>query len=419
MDSLNQSDIVSDFDAKDHSSIDIICLSLSRSDSFVASTGLFLAKEFAKKNRVFLIDHPYSWKDFMGSAMDHKPASYKRALAFGKNLFSKHHGFSGDLTVITTPLTLPINFLPRGFVYNSLLTVNDMIVTRAIKKCIKKYGIKDFIFINFSDPFFLNDLPKKLKPVKSIYYCLDNFSEVPYSQKHGLFMEDYCIANFDYTLCTSSELVKLKSAISSKVFYLPNAADNELFGKASREKLRKPVELQSINTPIIGYTGSIEFRMDFELLKKIASRNPDKTIVLVGPIQTKEHIRLGLDKLSNIVFTGPKKISEIPNYLQYFDCTIIPFLKCITTKSVYPLKINEHLSAGKPIISISFSEDVRSFEKVAYIRDTHDEFLDAIDLALHENSSQKIQERLELALQNSWTARVKKFWNIFENEMAK
>jgi hypothetical protein len=43
---------------------DIICFSLSRWDSAISSPALSLAKEFAKNNRVFYIDHPFSWKDY-------------------------------------------------------------------------------------------------------------------------------------------------------------------------------------------------------------------------------------------------------------------------------------------------------------------------------------------------------------------
>ena len=154
MDSLNQSNIGVEFNTKEYPSMDIICLSIGRSDSYISSTGLFLAKEFANKNRVFFIDHPYSWKDFLGAAMNHLKPNIKRALALGKISFSNPEDFPKNLTVVNSGLTLPINFLPSGFIYNCFLKLNDLIVTKAINACVKSYGIKDFIFINFSDPFF-------------------------------------------------------------------------------------------------------------------------------------------------------------------------------------------------------------------------------------------------------------------------
>ena len=108
----------------DYSSIDIICLSLTRSDDFISSTGTFLAKEFAKNNRVFFIDHPYSWKDFMNPSFKDVMEPHIDALLFGKNAFSNPQEFPAALTVVTAPLTIPINFLPKGFSYNTLLKIN-------------------------------------------------------------------------------------------------------------------------------------------------------------------------------------------------------------------------------------------------------------------------------------------------------
>ncbi|MGO8056082.1 glycosyltransferase, partial [Rhizobium leguminosarum] len=84
----------------------------------------------------------------------------------------------------------------------------------------------------------------------------------------------------------------------------------------------------------------------------------DKTLVFVGPVQTEEHKAVGLDKLPNVLFVGPKHITQLANYLQYFDCVLIPFRKNTLTKSIYPLKINEYLAAGKAVIATHFSEDI-------------------------------------------------------------
>src|SRR5204862_8086484 len=133
-------------------------------------------------------------------------------------------------------------------------------------------------------------------------------------------------------------------------------------------------------------TGSIEYRSDFELLKKVALHHSDKTLVFVGPVQTEEHKTVGLDKLPNVMFVGPKHITELANYLQYFDCVLIPFRKNTLTKSIYPLKINEYLAAGKAVIATHFSEDIYSFRDVAYVVDTDEEFIQTIDRAIVENS---------------------------------
>jgi len=404
-------------DPAENNNIDLICLSLSRSDASISSPGLSLAKEFAKNNRVFYIDHPYSWKDYFNAALKKQIRWRKPALLFGKKPYSNPGLFPANLTIVTPPLTLPINFLPRGLLHKILSKINDRIIKKTIKNVIRDYHVKDYVFINFYNPFFLNRVPKDITPVRSVYYCMDKFSEVPYFQKHGAQQEETCMRNYDLTFCTSSELTRFAAEFSPKVHFLPNGADTLLFNKVVAEKLPKPTEIQSIQTPIIGFTGSIDFRTDFELLRKIALDNQDKTMVFVGPVQTDEHIKVGLDKMKNVLFVGPRQITDIPNYHQCFDCTIVPFVKTKLTQNIYPLKINEYLAAGLPVIASNFSNDIKSFDHVAYIEDTHEGFLHAIRSAIRENTPERVKERMSVASQNSWTARVETFWEILSKEM--
>lgn len=398
---------------------DIICFSLSRSDSAISSPALSLAKEFARNHRVFYIDHPYSWKDYFKEKSEPKTLWRKEALLKQRNIYSNPSHLPANLTIVTPGLTLPINFLPPGFFYDMLSRRNDRVILKTIRSVIHDFRLKDFVYINFFDPYFVRKLPADIKPFRSVYQSMDDISQVAYSNRHGTRLEEEIVSNFDYTLCTSRELTRLKSAFSKNVYFHPNAADTAIFKKAFTEVLPKPAELRDIHTPIIGFTGSIEYRSDFELLKKVADFHKDKTLVFVGPVQTEEHKEVGLDKMPNVVFVGPKHITELANYLQYFDCVLIPFRKNTLTKSIYPLKINEYLAAGRPVIATHFSEDIYSFHEVAYVVDSHEEFLQTIDRAIREDNQEKRLARIKVAEQNTWTARVERFWEIILAEPAR
>lgn len=395
---------------------DIICFSLSRWDSAISSPALSLAKEFAKNNRVFFVEHPFSWKDYYAEKKSPQIIARRKALLSGKDIYSNPPSLPSPLTIVTPKLTLPINFLPPGFLYNSLAAYNDKIVLKAIRSTIKDFGLKEFIYVNFFDPYFVQKLPADIKPLRSVYQSMDDISQVAYSNRHGTRLEEKIISNFDYTLCTSKELTRLKSAFSKNVYFHPNAADIDIFRKAATEVLPKPPELQGITKKIIGYTGSIEYRSDFELLKKIADYHKDKILFFVGPIQGNEHKEVGLDKMPNVIFAGPRKITELPNYLQYFDVVLIPFRKNTLTRSIYPLKINEYLAAGKPVVATHFSEDIYTFRNVAYVVDSHEEYLATIDKAIAENRPELKQMRMKVAEENTWEARVARFWDIISEE---
>src|SRR5690606_9247817 len=114
-----------------------------------------------------------------------------------------------------------------------------------------------------------------------------------------------------------------------------------------------------------------------------------------------------------------KKIEELPNYLQKFDCAIIPFKCNKLTKSIYPLKINEYLAGGKPVVTTNFSEDIRLFKDVIFIADTDDDFLQYIDIAIGQDNVELAQKRMMFSSNNTWVNRVAEFWKIiseFENQ---
>jgi len=390
---------------------DLIIFTLSRWDAPISSPSLSLAKEFSKNNRVFYIDHPYSWKDF--TKLYNKPEikARKKALLFRKNIYTKSKE-SDNLTFVTPGISLPINFLPGGKFYNLLSKYNDHIIFSTIRRIIKDFNIKEFVFINAFDPFFAIEFPSDIKPLKKVYQSMDDLSQVAYTAKHGIKLEEAIIKAYDITLTTSRELRRLKSQFSDKVFLHPNAADVSLFRKSADEVLPKPKEFETINKKVIGFTGNLEERTDYELLRKIAEKHSDKILLLVGPFGNDEYKTVNLDKIPNVIFAGSKNIKDLPAYLQYMDCLIIPFKCSILTKSIYPLKINEYLAAGKPVIATHFSEDIYSFKDVAYIAENHDEFINYIDIAIAENTEEKKQERIKATLQNTWTARVDAFWKI-------
>lgn len=379
-----------------YNKIDIVCFSLSRWDAAISSPAVSLAKEFSKNNRVFYIEHPYSWKDLIKERKIPGKAPYR----------------DENVIVITPPLVWPINFLAEGALYNRLSGINNSIVLKTLRILLNEMDIKEFVFINFFDPFFLRRLPKDIRPLKFIYQCMDDLSQVEYTKKHGVRLEEEIIRNADVTLCTSRELTRLKSAISPNVFFHPNAADVELFKTAFGNDLPKPLDIDCGGKKIIGFMGSIEYRTDFELLRKVAVHHSDKVLFLLGPVAGDEHIKAGLTELPNVIFAGAREIEELPEYLQCFDCCIIPYKINTLTKSIYPLKINEYLAAGKPVVTTNFSEDIATFSDVAYVVNSHEEFIAAIDRAINEDNQNKKYQRLNVALSNSWQKRVEEFWKI-------
>ncbi len=397
--------------------IDFIILPSPLWDAPYSSTSFSIAKELAETNRVFYLDNPFTIKHILKDF--NKPLIKKRipSLLFGKSPYSNIPNANKNFIAVTPGFVFPINFLPAGKFYNACNWYNDKVVYRCIKKIINDYQLTNYIFINSFNPFYALDFRKYFNPILNIYQTVDDLRTGKRLSKHGVRLEKKAVENADFTLTTSKELTRLKKEQSDQVYYLPNAADISLFSKTLTIQYDKPEDIAQINTKIIGYIGNIYKRIDYGLLKKIAQVHHDKTLIMVGPSTHNEYLDYDVHLLPNVIFTGAKPMNILPAYLQYIDCAIIPFLCNTLTKSIYPLKINEYLAAGKSVVTTDFSEDIRDFGHVVQIAENEDDFVSKINIALQQNDKDLVKKRSEIAQSNTWKSRVDQLKEIITENL--
>lgn len=379
-------------------------------DDEISSASISLAKVLSRTNPVYYIEYPYSWLDLLRKRNYPKMKKRLPALLFGKDYLVPVSGQSANLLSATPKPGLPVYSMAPGKFYDIGLNYNNHRTATLIRRIIKEKKISNYILINSFNPSNLSNIGHFLKPDFSVYHSRDAIESV---KESWVVKEDECVQQYDMAMATSKQLCRNISTRNNKLInYFPNGGDVQLFKTAIEKKLPRPVELQNVSTPIIGYTGAVCQRIDYELLVKIAKANPDKTVVMVGPRLEHQYTDINLDAIPNIIFTGSKKIEELPAYLQCFDCAMIPFLKNNLTAGIYPLKINEYLGAGRAVVTTSFSEDIAGFKDNLYMANTHEEFLEMINIAVKDNSAEKQQQRLRVATGNAWEYRVQLFWEL-------
>lgn len=396
--------------------MDILILALSRWDGKYSSTILSLSKVLAVSNRVFYVGNPFTIRELIVHFFTFHIQKRLPTLLFGSKPFSKPLHDLPNFVAITPRITYSINWLSSGSVFSFFQHRNDQIVYKAIRKAIKKYEIKDFIYVNSFNPNFGNHFPASFRPKMTIYHCVDDISKSPYIAKHGTRLEQLVVRKADLVLTTSSELARLKSKESVQVQILLNAANVTLFQTAANRILAIPPELQKISSKkkVITYIGNICHRLDYALLMAISIQLPDHLLLMVGPFSNNSYRGSGLYAQPNVIFTGQRKLEELPAYLQYSHCCIIPFLCNTLTRSIYPLKINEYLSTGKPVVTTPFSEDIQSFAQVVGIATSHQEFIQKVEEAIMTDSPALRKTRMTYAASNSWEERAKEFWKIID-----
>ncbi|MET3125423.1 hypothetical protein ABID42_000511 [Arcicella rosea] len=398
---------------------DLFIFSLSRSDSELSSVSVALAKEWSKTHRVFYIDKPYSVKDVIDERKVPGLKKRLKAILVGSNIYDEKKFPQSSFIQVTPRISLPINFLPQGAAYNFLNRYNNFVVNEVIKKIIKDYDVKNYVFINSFYPVNTPVISHKirLKPLANIYQSFDMISEEPYIAKHGIKAEFDAIMQCDIAIATSTGLCDIYSKkVDKKIHFLSNGVDYEVFANAINKPYPMPKEMKGLKGPIIIYTGHYSnLRIDYELLKKITDVFKEGSILFVGTYDKNDIDREHLSQIKNLYFIGPKPIESLPAYLCHSNAAIIPYKKNNLTKGVYPLKMNEYLAAGIPTVSTDFSDDIFLFEDLIYLSSSHEDFIDNIKIALEEEPQKKLEDRMQRAEENSWRKRIQKLEEIIED----
>ena len=126
---------------------------------------------------------------------------------------------------------------------------------------------------------------------------------------------------------------------------------------------------------------------------------------MVGPKRSTYVAGQELEVLTNVKFLGPKSYNELPAFIQHADALLIPFLKNELTHHIYPLKLNEYLATGKPIVSTNFT-DLSEFDGLITISDDFKSGSEAVKKSLELDSKQLKSKRIRVASRNTWMNRM-------------
>jgi len=381
-----------------------------RFDSPIEATSLFLARNFARTNKVYYIEYPVTIKDYIS----HRHTAPFKAMK--KRFFSADEAIVDtnipNLKKVVLPVVAPINFFPEGKLFRLFLKINEYAIIKRLKAVLKKEGIKDFVFIN-SFNFHYPGIGEALKPVLNIYQCVDPMI-MPYDRKHGITSELQLVQESDMVVCTAKALYEEKVRINPNTYFVPNAADLSHSSKALDKDLPAHPAFEKIARPIIGFFGSIERRIDFDLMQKVVNSNPDKSFVFAGPYFP-EHIPEWFFNTPNVYLPGSLPYAEMPQVLKSFNIAIIPFKKDEVSATIFPLKLFEYLGAGNPVIVTDFNPDLKDYTygAVSFCANAA-EFDEAINNILETDNAEKKAERLAVAKKNTWEIRADEIEALIE-----
>lgn len=299
------------------------------------------------------------------------------------------------------------------WVYSTVVSkISSKIFYRELNKFLKKQGFEEYIVWSYY-PLDVEYF-KALKPLLFIFDTVDNWAEHPsYLKQKQLLLDNYkTIDNqADAIFTVSSDLQSLFEN-SHKVYWLPNGVDLKHYEKKYTIINR---DIGEIKKPIIGYIGTIQDRLDLDLLEYLAKNNPDKSLVLVGPVWYAKIIKR-LENYANVYFLGRKSYAEVPMYLQQFNVGIIPHKVDKFIKSTNPMKMYDYLACKKPVVSTA-GGDVEQFKEVVDIASDYGQFNLFVQKEIAGDNAKLKNRRLEKVKDHSWLNRVEAMLKIINQKL--
>lgn len=336
-----------------------------------------------------------------------------------KRIYNWFHSVKGirkerENLYIYSPLILP-------FPYSRIARlINRRVLVSALDRWLKSVAFSNPIIWTFLPTGIVLDIINAIDSKIIIYYCIDNFAASSSQAKRIKKTEDLLLKKADLVFVTAQNLYDRCAMFNKNVHIFPYGVNVSIYEKARNAAIDAPADIATIRRPIVGYIGGIHKWMDFGLIRFLAEDHPEKSFVFVGPAQRDIN---ELKKVGNVYFLGQKRYEELPLYISQFDVCIIPYLFTEYTRNVYPTKLNEYLSLGKPVIATSIPE-VEAFNErnsnVVSIAKTQEGFSMLIRKDAQEKITKEIYEkRIEVATkEGSWSRKIEMICELVERKIA-
>jgi glycosyltransferase involved in cell wall biosynthesis len=389
---------------------DFIITGLQSWDIPIGSNAIDIAKEIALENRVLYINSPLDMMTIFRNKPT--PETTHRLEVLKKNK-STLREITKNLWVLDFPFYVwSINGLPDGLLFDIFNKINNKKIFNYANKVAEELNFKEPIHIIDNDIYRSFYAKEFLKASLSVYYRRDNVQPYAYWKKHATRLEPLLIQKSDLIVCNSPQLAEYSKKFNKKSYDVGQGVDLSAYN--TDKEFTIPTTLEAIKQPKIGYIGDINsLRLDADLIYELAKSKPNYSFVMVGNEDAVFALH-ELHNLTNVCFTGSIAKDLVPEYMNALDVCLNPQLINEITIGNYPRKVDEYLALGKPIIATT-TDTMQLFKDHVYLCAKVEDYKEALEKAINENTSEKIKQRILFAKSHSWKNNVKQIYKRIEN----
>lgn len=305
-----------------------------------------------------------------------------------------------NLHVATLPLVLPL--FQMSLAINRL---NNAVLAPLLRHWMATLQFRHPILWTYTP--YSESLVGSLGESLAIYDCVDEFAasrgmvtrEVVEEQERRL------LKKVAVTVVTHEALQRSKRGAGGPVHLIPNGAEVDHFGKAAAAGTVAAPSVDRLPRPVVGFIGSVQYWIDFDLMRFLATSRPGWSFVMVGPIGRLAAVSKVAD-LPNVHLLGRQPYAEMPSYVKAFDVCLNPYVVDDVAAHCSPLKLYEYLASGKPVVSVAMSA-ATDFGDAVLIGHSYADVLAQLDraLATPDPDGRFAAARMAAAAPHSWTNR--------------
>ncbi|MEM1108229.1 MAG: glycosyltransferase [Planctomycetota bacterium] len=245
-----------------------------------------------------------------------------------------------------------------------------------------------------------------------IHDCLDpSFDRDPDAEAAWWEREREVLSKAELVFGSAESLLDEMRKYHAKVFRLNNACAPEEYSVEYMQSAERPAWWPDDQRPVVGYLGSLDWRVDLDLLQATAARCPEVRFVLAGRVIPEVSEACSeIDRLENVSVVGPVSVEDGRYLLQNCGVGIIPFRVCAMNDAINPVKLYAYSLLGKPIVGTTVRE-LRERADVVYTANEPEAFAQAIRRALDESEDPQVVARQQrFAMENTWDHRAVDAW---------
>jgi UDP-galactopyranose mutase len=263
-------------------------------------------------------------------------------------------------------------------------------------------------------------LAQRITPKAVIYDCMDELSAFLGAPAELMDRERELLKLADLVFTGGPSLYRAKRPRHPNVHCFPSSVDAAHYAKAKPGMNDEAADQKHLPKPRIGYFGVIDERIDYDLIRHLATARPEWQIAMVGPV-VKVNAEL-LPKLPNITWFGQRAYADLPSYISGWDVCMLPFARNRSTQFISPTKTLEYMAAERMIVSTPIRDVAEPYGHIVFVGDGKDEFVAACDQALNLTAAareKRVRLMREVLSRTSWDSTARRMLALIESAIQK